>query len=370
MNETHRGDAVSDAAKVQAWRDAIRTETFANYHCEMGKALWRNGDRSHAVAAFERALAIRANYPEATVCLMDILKEMGDTAAAERVRRTHAGDRIDVLIEGYRALASSAGEGGRHGEAHAHWSAAYALSGQPEDRVMEAVDLLLDDSAGSLSNGAAILEGLRNAHFDDSRAMADRLFTGAGHLALRGRFAAAESVLVLGASLGYRTEDFEGMLGQLSFRTGNHAQALTRLDAAIAANDRMPHLHMYRGLALMGLNRLDEAEEAFERSVRLAPEEPLYRSNAALIDLRRGRTPSQSTVEELQKTAAVWKWIAINLGLVQEDLGNRAAADHAFRQGAEPLPHWAAMAAHYRPGFEDRVFAAFRRLAVAAEIKN
>ncbi|WP_167525511.1 tetratricopeptide repeat protein [Roseomonas genomospecies 6] len=80
------------------WRRAIREDTFSNYHYEMGLALRQQGESAAAVAAFQRALAIKPDLATASVALIETLEETGRSKEARVVRHAAAVHDPDFEI--------------------------------------------------------------------------------------------------------------------------------------------------------------------------------------------------------------------------------------------------------------------------------
>lgn len=82
---------------------------------------------------------------------------------------------------------------------------------------------------------------------------------------------------------------------------GNLPLALVHLDAAIARAPDYAPAHWRRGRWLLDLGRFDEAAAAFERCVRLEPDEPAARVGLARVALQRG--DAQTALPILQRLA-------------------------------------------------------------------
>lgn len=79
------------------------------------------------------------------------------------------------------------------------------------------------------------------------------------------------------------------LLGVAEHRLGRNAQGLEWLDKALRAGADHPELHNHRGNVLMTLERLDEAEAAYERALALRPGDPAALSNLGAVAQRRGQ---------------------------------------------------------------------------------
>ncbi len=84
-----------------------------------------------------------------------------------------------------------------------------------------------------------------------------------------------------------------------AWQRDDHACAVARTKAAIALDDSLPALHYLHGIALLALERHDDAADAMERCLALRPAYPLVlnaEAHAALArahaDLARGKAPA------------------------------------------------------------------------------
>jgi tetratricopeptide (TPR) repeat protein len=68
---------------------------------------------------------------------------------------------------------------------------------------------------------------------------------------------------------------------QIYTAQGSYDQALVDIDAAIAANPEDPELHTYRGALLVRMERLEEADRAFAKSLEIRPTPGAYLTRAA-----------------------------------------------------------------------------------------
>ena len=88
---------------------------------------------------------------------------------------------------------------------------------------------------------------------------------------------------------------------------GDHARAVELLGPVVASDPRNADAQLQLGLALLGLNRLDEAEAAFKRALALAPDYTDARLGLARVEQRRGN------------------WVAAEAELAQVDLSHPEA---------------------------------------------
>lgn len=119
-------------------------------------------------------------------------------------------------------------------------------------------------------------------------------------------------------------------------KAGNFEKALKSFDALIENVDNDPDLFSYRGVALLNLNRKQEALKDFNKAVSLQPDYSYrYASRAfakdALGDL-------DGAIEDYKKAIELDPDDAIahnNLGLLIEKSGNQSAAKKHFESADE-----------------------------------
>jgi len=79
------------------------------------------------------------------------------------------------------------------------------------------------------------------------------------------------------------------LLGVIHYQRGNHAAAVSQIDAALRVQPNVSDAFNNRGNALRGLNRLDEALASFDRAIALDPgfAESFFNRGVALQELNR-----------------------------------------------------------------------------------
>lgn len=95
---------------LDAWRRAIREETFGNYHYEMGVALERTDSPDAAQAAYERAIAIKPGHAASHMRLISLLEKHGDPEAARAKALRLIPNFAERAIEERSAETMRAGE--------------------------------------------------------------------------------------------------------------------------------------------------------------------------------------------------------------------------------------------------------------------
>ena len=144
---------------------------------------------------------------------------------------------------------------------------------------------------------------------------------------------------------------------------GALADAVAALDQALAIDDAYAPAWLHRGVWLLDLDRLDEAEAAFERALQSdASLEGVLaaRAGAARVRLRNGR--AEEAVATLESLLSDYDHPQLHrlLGLAYRAVGNADHADDATRRGRDAPPFaWRddrreAIEAHVR-GFHGRL---------------
>jgi tetratricopeptide (TPR) repeat protein len=128
-------------------------------------------------------------------------------------------------------------------------------------------------------------------------------------------------------------EDIRGLLAR-----GDAARALEGADRAAAADPRNVVLVFLRGVALMDLQRNEEALSHFERMTQQYPELPDPWNNIALLHARAGRLePARHALEAALRNDPGHRTARANLGLVHLMLAAQAWELLAATGPIEPL---------------------------------
>jgi Flp pilus assembly protein TadD len=105
---------------------------------------------------------------------------------------------------------------------------------------------------------------------------------------------------------------------------GDPTRALERVDSALAREPLDAALAFLRGVALMDLQRNDEALAQFERLTQQYPELPEPFNNLALLHVRAGRLePARQALETALRNDPGHRTARANLGLVHLMLARR-----------------------------------------------
>jgi Flp pilus assembly protein TadD len=242
-------DARGASARGVALIDqALRLRDSPRFHCNRGMALGHLGQHEAALVAYQRALALRPDYPEA-------LNNLGTT--------------LDAL--------------GRPTEAVAAYRRALAL--RPEQA----------EWWSNLGNALAAMRQPDAAEAAYRRAVelspaAPRAHALLGH-ALRQGGRPAEAEAAFRTQLALRPDDPDAGIN-LAAALGDQdrpAEAAALLPAVLAQAPERPEAHLNLGTALRQLGRLEEAAECCERAVALAPDNPDAWSGLGSVQRERGR---------------------------------------------------------------------------------
>jgi predicted O-linked N-acetylglucosamine transferase (SPINDLY family) len=138
-----------------------------------------------------------------------------------------------------------------------------------------------------------------------------------------------------------RAADAYGLLGFLNHQEGQHEAALAHIAKAIALNPNFVDAHLWRGMALQALSRLEEAEASYRRVLISNPRhfDALCNLAGVLVMLHR---PADA-ITLLERAIAMHGNRAeahYNLGRAFMDLGQPEAAAAAFRKATQLRPDY------------------------------
>ncbi len=254
----------------------------------LGELRLRTGRSKEAVAAFERALALQPNSFDALLGLARACEANGDIARAEATYR-RAVKLQPSYFGGYSKLAGFYYNHGRFREAAENFR-----------RVTE----LTPDNAKAFANLGGVLMQLGRLDqalevFRKSVALAptDLAWSNIGTLEYyEGHFTAAadayEKALALQpdhyetwANLG----DARLFQGQKRPAAQAYERSATLSRKELETNPEDGHVHSYLALALAKLGKIAEAREHGTRSLQIAPGNPEFLYNAAVVAKRAGR---------------------------------------------------------------------------------
>ncbi|HZZ27805.1 MAG TPA: tetratricopeptide repeat protein [Pirellulales bacterium] len=232
-------------------------------HNNLGNALQQAGHLDEAMAEYQAALRLKANYPEALVNLGTALVE---------------SNRIEQAIAQYQQAIDLKPE---YAQAHNYLGVALAKSGQPQSAVEQyqlALQLNPNDADAHNNWGTLLLEhGQRRAatqHFQ--------------------------------AALALNPDDAEAHsnLGSALHQSGRNREAVEELVEALRLNPNLAQAHNILGAALMGLGRTEPAMDQYRTAVRLTPHdaEAQFNLGIALLGTRRPQEAVEHFQEVLRQT--------------------------------------------------------------------
>lgn len=384
------------------WREAIRVDTFSNYHLHMGEAM-RAEDGAAAAAAFERAIAIKPDLWLAHWRLRQILEEMGDAKAAAAAHQ--------------RALA-----GNPDYEARAHWAAALndidancfddgaealraALERRPAwaEESLDGMECLAryHESKGSYAKAGEWLERCIAARPADAglRGRLARAWIAQGRqvdaeaqLREAARLDPANSdswhilcslcLSLARASLAAQAEkhalalcpgqefSFYWHLTHALICLGRHAEAVKQAGFGARVAPRKPLALGGVGLALLAADRIDEAAAAFRRGVSLASGSPdaWTLSGLGLALIRQGAMEEgQACLERAVALRQNVNWARSGLGWALAVQGRRGAALELLRAGAAEEAHMVGFELWSRPWLAQDLSPLYAELGIAVE---
>ncbi|MCB1488655.1 MAG: tetratricopeptide repeat protein [Bauldia sp.] len=287
---------------------------FPEAHCSRGAALQELGRLEEALAAFDRAITLRAAYPLAHFNRGNALKALGRTDQAviayDRAARLEPGFADVHLNRGFALL-----ELGRPGLALKSFDLALRLRSdwveanlgratalerlyRPAAALAAAEAVLASDA----DNGDALVvrgNALVALKRDDEaleayeRSLAVLPDTPAGLVSRSGVLAALDRYDEALAAAGDAVDQGAGADAHFARAValrglGRLEEQLDALDTAIEAGKTGAAIHRARGMALAELGRLDEAGDAFGKAIELDPEDARTQFDHSHLLLYRG----------------------------------------------------------------------------------
>lgn len=375
---THMADTPPTEGLIVQWRQRIRQTTFANYHFEMGFALWRTGSLDVAVAALERALEIQPDLAKVAPLLARIEEAQGHGAAAQR-RKDVVLNRDPLLWNrGCVALALCHARDGAFDQAERWLEQARTV--MPDDTLLLACSGLLQARQNAWLPACASLDRVTALADVETDELASELIDSL-ELMARHRFqdwsppqpdktvfalAAARAVLRLDS----RMTALRGLIIRCLLRLGRYADVMQEFAELPTEQAAENGNRMLAGIALFSLGRYEEATTAFEACSAFNPNEARPIAYLGLIALATGengralaqldaarlRVPGDAFVlscyglalhaqgrladavqthEAALKLASGDVWARLNLGLALDALGDVCGSNDAYRAALE-----------------------------------
>jgi tetratricopeptide (TPR) repeat protein len=367
--------AVVSWKQVHYWEDSTTlfaravasTSRNAIAHNNLGSSLLDAGKVAEAEAQFERALAVRPNYPEALVNLGLCRARQGRTPeAVELMRRAM---EIRPTPSGHYNLANFASEAGQFDEAEKHYLAALELKpefvearynlgilrakqGRTDEAIRdyEAALALRPEYAEARLSLGALLAGQKK--FDEAIAQfevvvrarpdnADARFNLAAALEARGDWAAAAAEYDAASRL--KPDDLEARfklgVARLNQREPAAAAAvfadlLSGLESRAANSNALAQVHHYLAVSLHAQGRLEDALPHYRQAVGLSPNSPIYLNDLAWL---LATHPDAAVRNGPEAVALAQKAVELTRGMQAAFLGTLGAAYAEVGQFSEAI---------------------------------
>jgi serine/threonine-protein kinase len=363
-----------------AFQHAVALQPDYSYaHNGLGVILTRRGRHAEAIAEFRQAVAAQPDNANAQRNLALTLDELGQHAEAvatwralTRLRPTSA-DAFASLGLGYfnlrqwteaadafrRAVTlepasvshlSNLGlcltEAGQYDAALAALDKAVRLG--PNDAVAHKNRGLALQRKGDLPAAIAAYREAIRLRPEDSKA-----YSNLGG-ALLGQKKWAEAVVACEKAIALRpgNADAHHNLGLALFQQGRYEQASAAFRAALALRP-LAGTYFHLALALERLERLDEAQEAYEQSIKREPDRPeTYYNLGVILTARQRYAEAADAYRQAIRLAPKLEAAHCNLGLALEHQHHYVEAATAFRQAIQLDPEDAL--AHFGLGRVER----------------
>lgn len=389
-------DAVQGGININAWRQRIRDDTFANYHTQMGLALQGAGDVTAAIAAFERTLAIMPDDALAHFGLVAALQQINRTAEAEAAHRKALECAPDYQVQALRT------------QAYEQITAEHLA--EASNTVSQLVQLQPDSWEGQdLLAYIRLAEGQWpvTAAPPNQQVNCERLSAlGYPYIRLAWRFArkqqapetmqAFEQALHFNPSLSHhisnvgmiywmvgqverlvvvlealtrRVEDdphIWNWLGQMLLALGHMGKATEAFRRALAIDEQSAAALPAFGNLLQACGRLEEAADWYDRAKRLRADDIWLLSGQALLELQLGSPTRamelQLEVLRLYPRARDLSWLGTNIALVEQGNGLADAARASHRRAIATEPHLVKFHASLRPWAMNDLMSVYKAL--------
>ena len=122
------------------------------------------------------------------------------------------------------------------------------------------------------------------------------------------------------------------VLGSLLASYGKVEQAIDLTRKALATDPLHSTWYNYLAEYLLGLDRLDEAEQAVQKAIELQPASASNHYTLTLVEIRRGHAQAALEAAQQENPGA---WRDVSLALARQIGGDQAAADAALRTMVE-----------------------------------
>lgn len=353
-------------ADIDAWRRAIRDDTFARYHYEMGRAMSRTGDSAAAAAAYERAIAISPSLCVSHAALIELLNGLGRGDEADAARQRGAAVRPDFMAAAFVEFGVEAYLEGDYDTAEQRF--VLAKNTEPNDGEWSLWRELARAASGKdcrMSGPFPVLSAPRlleivEAYLDAGKA-----------LYAKGRPAEAKNILsralelapdhpetlgYMGLVLAYEKRndeaiplmrravasnagllDIQANLGITLQLSGNYEESISALERAVALKGDGGWLQGHLGCSLYLAGRHEEAFARLVQALQLSPEEFWIRTYLGIVHQAAGRIEEAvATQREALRRTPRSPWVIGCLGLALQAWG-RSADNKACQRAALTL---------------------------------
>ncbi len=316
------------AVDIDAWRKAIRDDTFSRYHYEMGRAMARTADLPSAVAAYERALAISPDLCEAHRMLIDALNALDRPAEAAAAQRRAETVRADFASAADIAFGIEAYYDNRYSDAAKAFHRAVAAGD-----VQGAGSLGLD--AVRLARGEVTdlddIAGLPALPLRRAQEMAEMYLDVGKKMHAAGRYGPAKAALSRSLSLDPDSPEAAGYLGLTLSAEKRYDLAIPLMQQAVARNTSLSAIHTGLGIALQFCGRYEESILVLQHAVESTKDSMLHCHLGVSLYLAGRAEESLSNFDLALDPATDNFWIHSLKGLVLQKMGRLDAAEAAHR---------------------------------------
>lgn len=265
-NETRMNHAQTETDAVAAWRQRIRSTTFANYHYSMAVALEREGATGAALTAYRTALETQPDLAVAAYRLHMLLLKLDEAGEAAAIYPQALSTDAHYIANGMMGIARELMEAESWAEGESMFQSAISNGCLPTDDLVEACLLLgrWKQQQGSTDSAIEILSRGVNAE-PESVPLLEQL--GSAFLT-KDDLSSADPVLRKGLSLEPFSASMTYLLSWVRLLTCQFEDAAVSFDRAISLGYKYPGLAQWRqGLCLLALGRYDDVMKCYSRQL-------------------------------------------------------------------------------------------------------
>ncbi|WP_448207919.1 tetratricopeptide repeat protein [Azospirillum sp. sgz302134] len=321
-----------DPQVVETWRWRIRMETEANYHCEMGTGIAREGNLPAAAEAFRRALRIKPDYPEASWQLVEVLRRLGEVGQAQAVHEDALSHRADYASFALCRLGQQAILRGKMDEAADFFD--QAAQHKPET---PAVILWRDLVRAARVHAplSPLPDGLVAAiPADEAADLATEYSRVARDLMNCQLMPLAESLARRAAALDPSAYEASNFVAILLSITGNYAESARWSRRALVTNPGHAPLLMQEGLSQCYLGNFKDGEVSLRRAISVDSSDMSLHANLGYALRRQGKYPEAVAVlRHAVELPPPTPWVHGEVGRAYRGMGDLKRSAEAYRKG-------------------------------------